>query len=872
MALDADLGIDSIKRVEILSALQERLPDAPQIKPEHLGTLHNLQQIVAFLAEEGGVATPSVAVPFDHAESLTTAAIERSVLRVVPLSGSSPRRTIEVSVDSEIWLASDDTELADAVAKQLSHLPCHLRPLSLAALRAQPCTANLAGLIVIAPTTPIDDAFLKNALFGVKSVAATLRQSGKQGGAVFVTVSRLDGAFGLRNIDADREPLDGGLAGLVKTASHEWPDVHCKALDLSSDFDNLDDAAKAIADEIMLAGPLEVGLAKGGACTLEPLVQPLSANLTATPLHLGDVVVVSGGARGVTAEVAVALAEAFQPTLVLLGRTPASEPEPDWLMRLTNETDIKRELGQRRNGKASLKLIGDECQRIIAHREIRQTLARIQAAGARAVYRSVDIRNGSEVAAVLEAVRTEYGPVRGLIHGAGVLADARIEDKTDEQFDRVYDTKVNGLRHLLHAVSPEDLRVLVLFSSSTARFGRTGQVDYAMANEVLNKMAQQQARRLPACRVVSVNWGPWDGGMVTPALKKIFAQEGIGLIDLKAGADYLVQEIKSTKERSVEVVILVPVGQALLPAQTQGQAEVPVLPPEQARVPALLAFERTLDLESHPVLKSHVLNGRPVMPMALILEYLAHAALHQNPGLTFHGCDDFRILHGVILEDGKPLTVRVGAGKAIRRADGFVTPVELRTVQPNGREMLHARAEVVLTTTLPTAPTAAIAVAEVATQGYPYAPLEIYRDHLFHGPDLQGIQHVEGHGEYGIVAQVRSAPPPAGWIKDPMRQQWLIDPLIVDVGFQLMILWSLEQRGAVNLPCFVKWYRQYRRAFPDDGVRIAVQVTRAAELHAFADLEYLDAEGRVIARMEGYECVIDPGLQRAFERREMVSR
>ena len=56
MALDADLGIDSIKRVEILSALQERLPDAPQVKPEHLGTLHNLRHIAAFLA--GADVTP----------------------------------------------------------------------------------------------------------------------------------------------------------------------------------------------------------------------------------------------------------------------------------------------------------------------------------------------------------------------------------------------------------------------------------------------------------------------------------------------------------------------------------------------------------------------------------------------------------------------------------------------------------------------------------------------------------------------------------------------------------------------------------------------------------------------------------------------
>ena len=50
MGLDSDLGIDSIKRVEILSTLEERLPNAPSIKPEHLGELQTLGHIVDFLA------------------------------------------------------------------------------------------------------------------------------------------------------------------------------------------------------------------------------------------------------------------------------------------------------------------------------------------------------------------------------------------------------------------------------------------------------------------------------------------------------------------------------------------------------------------------------------------------------------------------------------------------------------------------------------------------------------------------------------------------------------------------------------------------------------------------------------------------------
>ena len=81
-----------------------------------------------------------------------------------------------------------------------------------------------------------------------------------------------------------------------------------------------------------------------------------------------------------------------------------------------------------------------------------------------------------------------------------MLADRLITDKTRDQFHQVYGTKVAGLRALLAAAGRRRLRFLALFASTTGRFGRTGQVDYAVANEVLNKMAQAEARRRPDCR------------------------------------------------------------------------------------------------------------------------------------------------------------------------------------------------------------------------------------------------------------------------------------------------------------------------------------------------------------------------------------
>jgi NAD(P)-dependent dehydrogenase (short-subunit alcohol dehydrogenase family) len=461
----------------------------------------------------------------------------------------------------------------------------------------------------------------------------------------------------------------------------------------------------------------------------------------------------------------------------------------------------------------------------------------------------VDVRDARAVAELLASLRRELGPIRGLIHGAGVLADARIEDKTEEQFQRVWSTKVQGLRSLLSGLALEDLRLLVLFSSTTARLGRVGQVDYAMANEVLNKRAQQLARQLPACRVLSVNWGPWDGGMVTAPLKRVFEQEGVPLIPLQAGADHLLQEICATGESAAEIIVLGPIAAA---------AQLAALP---------IALERRLELSDYPVLESHVLDGRPVVPVALILEWLAHGALHQNPGLQFHGCNDLRIFHGVILDE-TPLLLRIAAGKAIK-ADGiYLTPVQLTSVRASGKEVLHARAETVLTTALPDAPPPQ---ERSFLASYPDGPESFYGTQLFHGPDLQGIERVEGCGPQGIAATVQAAPPPAEWFRQPLRQKWMADPLVIDCALQMLILWSWQQHRAPCLPCRIGSYRQFRRAYPAGRLQIVVRVARHSSLTVSADADILDGTGEIVARLEGCESSIDSGLERAFHRNRCVA-
>jgi NAD(P)-dependent dehydrogenase (short-subunit alcohol dehydrogenase family) len=757
--------------------------------------------------------------------------------------------------DGELWISDDGSSLSSGLRDLLAAGGRTVRLLSLEEAREAAPTADLAGLVIIAPANGSDDDFLQQAFLLLKSAASPLRRAGATGGALFATISRLDGCFGCGAGSELADPLSGGLAGLAKTAGHEWSDVTCRAIDLGS-FPDSNAALGALARELLHTGPVEVGLSPSGRIALEMADLPCLETPSTPPLGEGEVVVITGGGRGVTTEATVALARAYRPLLVLLGRSRLVTDEPSWLAPLTEESAIKRAILEHATEKLHPKAIEEQYRALKAGRELRATLARVEAAGGKAIYCSVDIRDSQAVAELLQRIRNDHGPIRGIIHGAGVLADRLIADKTLEQFAMVYGTKVGGLRSLLDATSMDDLRFIALFSSTTGRFGRSGQVDYAVANEVLNKLAQAEARRRPNCRCVSINWGPWDGGMVTPALKKVFAGEGIGLIGLDEGGELLIREIAAA-DAPVEVVAM---------AITTNEALKAPRPAASKKLSE--TFSLNLSVDAYPFLRSHVMDGRAVLPMAVIVEWLSHGALHDNPGFRFHGFNDLRICKGVVFEHTTPYSVRIMAGKAEKRDSLYNVTVELVGSGSEGRPVLHARGEIVLARKLPEG-IRSIPDPPVT----PYAPPggRIYDpQRLFHGPDLQGIEEVESCCERGISALVKAAPQPASWIRSPFRSDWISDPLSLDSAFQLMILWSFERFGAGSLPCFAGRFRQYHDSFPRDGVQVVIRVTTEREHGATADMEFLErGSGKLVARLEGYECVIDPSLAQAFQRNKL---
>jgi len=308
MALDTDLGIDSIKRVEILSALQDKLPAAPAIKPEHLGTLQTVGQIVDFLASVSGVVEPSREPESRFELPSVGKGIDRKVLRALPLHKDDVRLSLKLPQGAMIWVSDDGSSLSDAICEQLAGHGLVAEKVAFDRLDALVPAENLAGLIILAPSAGTDDRFLLNAFRLVQLAEPVLNANGSRAGAILAVVSRLNGFFGLTEGGPIGDVMSGGLAGLAKTAGHEWPDVSCRAFDLANDLADEAENAKLLVAELLYDGPQEIGVTGDGLYTLDLVEQGLPDSIVDMPVNYGDVVIISGGARGVTAEAAVALA------------------------------------------------------------------------------------------------------------------------------------------------------------------------------------------------------------------------------------------------------------------------------------------------------------------------------------------------------------------------------------------------------------------------------------------------------------------------------------------------------------------------------------------------------------------------------------
>jgi NAD(P)-dependent dehydrogenase (short-subunit alcohol dehydrogenase family) len=155
---------------------------------------------------------------------------------------------------------------------------------------------------------------------------------------------------------------------------------------------------------------------------------------------------------------------------------------------------------------------------------------------------------------LLDELETLHGGLDAVIHGAGIMEDKFVKDKTPNSFDRVFDTKAASALFLSQHLKPDRLKFCCFFVSITGRYGNKGQSDYAAANETVSKLALQLNRSWP-CRVAAVAWGPWSQIGMTADLEKHLTQRGLKLIAPEHGPAWLIDELQFGNKGDTEVII-----------------------------------------------------------------------------------------------------------------------------------------------------------------------------------------------------------------------------------------------------------------------------------------------------------------------------
>lgn len=631
LELATDTPIEVVRR---LAAERLELPVATiENESRLLDNLHlnsiSVAQLVAEAARHLKLPPPTAPTNYANATISEIAKALEAAARAGSADDDSDADTLPTGVDE--WVREFSVEFveralprrdapSDAGEWRILATPDH--PLKVAVEKSFAHAGAGRGVVVLLPPDP-DESHVELLLEGARAA--------------------------MKGGDDFRFVLVGGAASFARTVHLEAKNLNTCVVDVPPEHP--DAAAWILAEAVAVRGYAEARYSSDGKRS-EPVLRPLEfgPHDCELPLTNQDVLVVTGGARGITAECALQLARESGARLAIFG---LSHPTAD--------------------------------------DEICTNLERIMAAGVDFRYYSVDVTDAAATRDAIREVERDLGQVTAILHGAARNVPCLIQNLNAKSVSDTLAPKIRGAQNLLAAIDPDHLRLFITFSSIIARTGLPGEAHYGLANEWLTRLTEQWQSAHPHCRCLAIEWSVWSGVGMGARLGTVdeLSRRGITPIPVEKGLDSL-RKLLCYQSENVAAVVMGRLRD--MPTLKVERPELPFLRfLEKPRVyyPKIeLVVDAELSTATDPYLDDHVFRGERLLPAVMGMEAMAQVFMALTETNEPPAFEQVKFERPVVIRENTANTIRVAA---LVRAPGSVEVV-MRSSE-TGFQVDHFRAE-----------------------------------------------------------------------------------------------------------------------------------------------------------------------------------
>ncbi|GGK91218.1 polyketide synthase [Sphaerisporangium melleum] len=753
-----ELHLSSVTVMHIIDQATQRLGVPASKAPTNLATA-SLRELSEALDEllAGGADTAEAAAPSVVAGAAPWARPFRVDLDELPLP---PRTSPQENGPWQLYTAGD-APLAGALREALER-------------------GKVGGGILVALPPDCAEEHLEQALLAAKSAVAAVP------GTRFVLVEH-----------------DRGAAGLAKTLQLEAPHLRTTIVHVPV----TPEAVGWVVGEVAATTRFSEAFYDAEGVRRVPTLRAMPARAERTELPLGadDVLLVTGGGKGITAECALAVATDTGAKLAVLGR---SDPAKD--------------------------------------AELADNLRRMADSGVAVHYARADVTDADQVRAGIAELEAALGQVTGVLHGAGRNEPSGLTTLDMAAFRRTFAPKIDGLRNVLDAVDQGRLRLLVTFGSIIGRAGLHGEAHYSTANDWLAGLTCGVGEANEDCRAICMEWSVWSDVGMGERLSVVegLSRKGIAPITPEQGVQIMRRLVADPDAPSVVVI--------------SGRAEgVDTVRREEPQLPLLrfvdkpliryhgveMVVEAEMNAGTDLYLADHLLDGNLLFPAVFGMEAMAQVAAATTGEEAAPVIEEAEFLRPIIVPPEGSTTIRVAATVV---DDGEVR-VAIRSAE-TGYEVDHFRARLRYT-----ADGAPDGPPEQVGAGLPPVPLdppsEMYGDVLFQGGRFHRLRRYHRAAARHVDADV-AALDARNWFAGFLSGELLLgDPGMRDAlmhGNQVCV------PDATLLPVGIERIWPGGAALADAGQLRYCATERFHQGDTYIyDIAVRDAAGEVVERWEG---------------------